>query len=114
MVDNIEFPGQVQFYSFQAQGGDAVFIVLVEGDDMNYMILELVDPQGSKVDEDNSYRSRTAAIDIQLERPGWAAPVGRHLTQKGHQSVAGCQGAFTCAAGIRIVNELGLKHALLV
>lgn len=68
MAGSIEFPGQAQFYSFQAQGGDAVFIVLVEGNDIDGMILELIDPQGSSV-RGASY-SGSSTIDTQLESAG--------------------------------------------
>ena len=69
----IEFPGQVHRYSFDANAGDNVFIEVVEGDGMNYMILKLVDPQGEDLGDTHS-SSRTdivvAIIDAQLQTSG--------------------------------------------
>ena len=67
----IEFPGQVQWYSFDANTGDKVFIELVEGDGMEYMILELFDPQGADAGNTDSYGGAVVSIiDAQLQTGG--------------------------------------------
>jgi hypothetical protein len=54
MQGTIEIAGQVDWYSFDANAGDKMFIELVEGSGMDFMILELFDPQGLDVDNANS------------------------------------------------------------
>ena len=67
----IESPGQAHRYSFDADAGDRVFIELVEGEGMEYMIVQLFDPQGQDVGNANSYLSAVVSfIDTQLQTGG--------------------------------------------
>ena len=62
---------QVHRYIFDADAGDNVFIELVEGKGMEYMILELFDPQGEDVGGGNSYANAVISIlDTQLKTDG--------------------------------------------
>jgi hypothetical protein len=66
----LTFPGEVHWYTFDAQEGDAVYIVLVEGgkDSPMYPWLGLLDPDGDIVYE--NYYSESVQIDCALTKTG--------------------------------------------
>ena len=67
----IESAGQVDWYGFDADAGDKLFIELVEGDGMEYMIIDLIDSQGESLSTANSASySVKATIDTKLETGG--------------------------------------------
>jgi hypothetical protein len=87
----IDFPGQVHRYSFDANAGDNVFIELVEGEGMEYMDLELFDPQGENLDTANSWTSSVVVsiIDEQLQTGGlYLLVVSQHGVKTGSYTLS--------------------------
>jgi hypothetical protein len=67
----VEFPGQVRRFGFDAKAGDNVFFELVEGTGMDYMILEIFDPQGELLASAQSSGSAVVSIvDRQIPTDG--------------------------------------------
>ena len=88
MRGELVLPGEVHWYPFEGKANDDIFAVLVEGDGMEYMILELLDSDGTRVSNVNSSGSvTTAMIDLRL------AATGRFVIRVRHYS--GQTGAYT-------------------
>jgi hypothetical protein len=66
----LEFPGEVHWYTFDAEAGDAVYIVLTEGTKSSpmYLWLGLLGPDGNAVYE--NYYSQSVDIDRVLPNTG--------------------------------------------
>ena len=60
----------MDWYNFDAEAGDNVFLDLVERDQLDDMILELFDPQGERIGASNTYARSAANIDVQLQSGG--------------------------------------------
>jgi hypothetical protein len=66
----LKVPGDVNWYTFEAESGDAVYAVLSEGTDSTnfYPLLELLGPGGSVIASD--YSSVTTAVDKAITTTG--------------------------------------------
>ena len=67
----IELLGEVHWYTFQGLAGDAVFIVLANGDGVNDMTVDVFGPGGNQESVTNTFSySVSATIDITLDTSG--------------------------------------------
>jgi hypothetical protein len=85
----LEFPGEVRWYTFDAEAGDAVYIVLTEGtkDSPMWPWLELLGPDGNAVY--GTYANESVEIDRVLPNTGrYTIRVGDHALVGGSYTLS--------------------------